>query len=105
MDIVFKTNKLEKRFNSEKELIKAYGAKNAKIIKMRMSFLRAASSLSTVPVTPPFYRHKLKGNYKGCYAVSLKHPFRLIFRPVQGGCDSELAEVTVIEIITVEDYH
>lgn len=111
MNIVFKTRKLKKIFNSEKELVRAYGAERATVIKNRMVFLRAAGNLYRVPVTPPYYRHQLKGNYKGCFAVNVKHPYRLIFRPVNsplpvledGGLD--LTRVTDIEIIGVEDYH
>ena len=111
MNIVFKTRKLEKIFNSEKELIKAYGLKMAKIIILRMAFLRATSNLYRIPVTPPFRRHQLKGKYKGCFSVDVKHPFRLILRPVNdpmpvlddGGFD--LAKITDIEIMGMEDYH
>ena len=111
MNIVFKTTKLKKIFNSEKELVKTYGAERAGIIKWRMVFLKAAGSLSRVPVTPPHYRHQLKGKYKGFFAVNVKHPYRLIFRPVNnplpvlndGGLD--LTRVTDIEIIGMEDYH
>jgi len=102
---------LKKILNSEKELVKAYGAERATIIKRRMVFLKATGSLSRVPVTPPYYRHQLKGNYKGFFAVNVKHPYRLIFRPVNnplpvltdGGLD--LTRVTNIEIIGVKDYH
>ena len=111
MNIVFKTTKLNKIFNSEKKLVKTYGAERAAIIKKRMVFLRAASNLYRVPVTPPYDRHQLKGDYKGCFAVTVRHPYRLIFRPVNnplptledGGLD--LRRVTDIEIISVEDYH
>ncbi|MFC1678043.1 killer suppression protein HigA [Planctomycetota bacterium] len=76
-----------------------------------MVFLRAVENLSRVPVTPPYHRHQLKGNYKGCFAVDAKHPYRLIFRPANnplpvlddGGLD--LTRVTNIEIIGVKDYH
>jgi len=111
MNIVFKTTKLKKIFCSEKELTRTYGAEKAVIIKRRMVFLRAANNLYRVPVTPPYYRHQLKGKYKGCFAVNVKHPFRLIFRPFNdpmpllddGGID--LKAVTSIEIIGMEDYH
>jgi proteic killer suppression protein len=111
MNIVFKTTKLEKMFNKERGLVKAYGAERAAIIMKRMVFLKAAGNLYRVPVTPPYLRHQLTGNYKGCFAVNVKHPYRLIFRPINdplpvlgdGGLD--LTRVTDIEIIGVEDYH
>ena len=111
MNIIFKTNKLRKIFNCEKELVRTYGAERAAIVKKRMVFLKAANNLYRVPVTPPYYRHQLKGSYKGCFAVNVKHPYRLIFRPANkplpllddGGLD--LIRVTDIEIIGLEDYH
>jgi len=53
----------------------------------------------------------MKGKLKGCFAVNVKHPYRLIFRPVNsplpvlddGGLD--LTKVTDIQIIGLEDYH
>jgi proteic killer suppression protein len=111
MNIVFGTSKLKRTLCSEKELVKTYGPENAKKIKIRMAFLQAAKSLAEVPVNPPFRRHQLEGRYKGCFAVDLKHPFRLIFEPNNnpvpvlndGGFD--LAAITEIKIISVEDYH
>lgn len=111
MNIFFKTNKLKKIFNSEKELVKAYGPEMAKIIMRRMVFLAATGNLYRVPVTPPFRRHQLKGKYQGCFTVDVKHPYRLIFRPVgdqlpvldDGGFD--LVRITDIEILGMEDYH
>ena len=111
MDIVFKNNKLKKVFCSEQGLLTAYGSENAKKIQNRMVILRAARNLAEVPIVPPLHRHQLKGQYKGFFAVDVKQPFRLIFRPANepvpkledGGID--LKAVTQIEIITVEDYH
>lgn len=111
MNIVFKTTKLKKIFNSEKDLVKAYGTERATIIKKRMVFLKAANNLSRVPVTPPFLRHQLKGTLKGCFAVNVKHPYRLIFRPVNSPLpvldngELDFTRVTDIEIIGMEDYH
>jgi proteic killer suppression protein len=76
-----------------------------------MVTLRAARNLAGVPIVPPFRRHQLKGNRKEYFAVDVKHPYRLIFRPANdplpkledGGID--LKAVTQIEIIGVEDYH
>jgi len=111
MNIAFKTNKLKAIFNSQERLVKTFGPDRAKIIKQRMVFLRAAGNLKDIPVTPPYLRHKLKGNYKGCFAVNVKHLYRLLFRPANdplpmtedGAVD--LQRVTNIEILGVEDYH
>jgi len=78
---------------------------------MRLTVLEAAESLNDVPTAPPTRRHPLQGNRKGCFAVDLKHPFRIVLKPAQhpipkrddGGID--LFAVTAIEIIDIEDYH
>lgn len=111
MDITFKTAKLEKTFNSEKMLIREYGAENARYIMRRMSVLRAAPVLAEVPNRNPERCHELKGNRKGQFAVDIKDPFRIVFIPNHdslplrddGGID--LARVTAITILDVEDYH
>lgn len=77
----------------------------------RMLVLRAARTLQEVPIRPPERRHELKGQRKGQFAVDLKHPRRLVFRPnhdplprkPDGGLDLEA--ITAIMILKVEDYH
>ncbi|MEN7973829.1 MAG: killer suppression protein [Verrucomicrobiota bacterium] len=110
MNIAFKTKKLEKTLNTEKALNVAYG-KNAKPLKRRLAVLRAALCLGEVSHLPPDRRHELTGNRKGTFAVDLKHPHRLVFKPnhnsvpedEDGGID--LTKVTAIMILGVEDYH
>jgi toxin HigB-1 len=111
MNIAFSTTKLQKTFNSEKELIREYGQEKSRVIIRRMAVLRAAVNLEQVPHLPPERRHELTGTRKGQFAVDLKHPFRLIFTPnhepvprkADGGID--LQQVTAITIQSVEDYH
>ena len=81
MNITFKTSKLRKTFNSEKELKKAYGHENAKKIKNRMAVLSAAINLLEVPREKPERCHVLKGDRLGQFAVDLKHPKRIVFCP------------------------
>ena len=111
MDITFRNEKLAKTLNSEKSLVREYGAENAKKIKQRMAVLTAATCLEEVPVHPPERRHELNGIRKGQFAVDLKHPQRLVFEPnhnplprkADGGLD--LKKINAITIIGVEDYH
>lgn len=109
MDIVFRTRKLERTFNSERELVKEYGKQCARKIQVRMAVLRAATSLEDVPTAPPDRCHELKGDKSGHFAVDLVHPFRLIFRPhgieEQKGEEIRKEIVSVIMITDVEDYH
>lgn len=110
-DISFSSNKLAKTFNSEAELYKKYGKRIGELIKRRMMVLMAAPSLAEVPNRPPERMHELKGEKRGTFAVDLKHPFRLVFKPnynrvprkVDGGID--LTKITLITILSVEDYH
>lgn len=110
MIIDFKTKKLEKTFNSKKALQAEYG-KNTRFIMRRMKVFYAASVLAEISHLPPERRHELTGQMKGTFAVDLKHPFRLLFKPAHnpvpllddGGID--LHQVNAITILTVEDYH
>lgn len=111
MNISFRTKKLCKIMNSEKELIREYGPEIGRKIKNRLALLDAAPCLEDVPTTPPARRHSLAQNREGQFSVDLKQPHRLIFMPnhnplpvkEDGGID--LKKVTAIEIIEVEDYH
>ncbi|MDA8407518.1 MAG: type II toxin-antitoxin system RelE/ParE family toxin [Deltaproteobacteria bacterium] len=111
MDIIFKTTKMAKIFNSLKLLIKEYGPDKAKKIKMRRDFLEAAENLGQVPALRPHHRHELTGNRKGLFAVDLTGNYRLVFAPNHdplpkrddGGLDLE--HITAIKILAVEDYH
>lgn len=108
--IVFATSKMEKVFNSDKELTRKHG-EQVKKIRARMAVLRAAANLAQVPKVPPDRCHELSEGRAGQFAVDLVHPYRLIFEPaddpvprkVDGGID--LAMVTKIRILSVEDYH
>ncbi len=111
MDIIFKTQKLEKQCNSQKVLVRTYGSRCAKLIRRRLDELRAANSLQDIRYLPQARCHELKGSHAGNLSVDLEHPYRLLFRPANepipqkadGGLD--WANVTAIEIIGVEDTH
>lgn len=109
MDILFRTRKLARIFNSREALVKQYGSRQAGKIMTRMGVLRAAARLGDVPSERPDRCHALTGDRAGEYAVDLVHPFRLVFRPyahepAQGSATNP-ASVTSIQIIGVEDYH
>ena len=111
MDIVFRTRKLEKTFNSDNDLQKTYGSQMARKIKTRLAVLSKARALAKVPTTPPERRHQLHGDRDEQFAVDLVRPRRLVFEPNHeplprrddGGIDTE--QVTAITIIDVVDYH
>jgi proteic killer suppression protein len=111
MDIAFKNKTLKKVFNSEKILKKEFGSGKARLIMRRMAVLRSSPVLAEVPHTKPERRHELSGKRSGQFAVDLKQPYRLIFKPnheilprkKDGGIN--LTKITAIKILGVEDYH
>ena len=111
MNITFRTRKIEKNFNGANALQRTFGARMARVIKMRMAVLQAARNLALVPTTPPERRHQLVGDRDEQLAVDLVHPYRLVFevdhepvpRRSDGGIDTE--QVTAITILDVIDYH
>jgi hypothetical protein len=53
MEILFRTRKMQKRINSEVELVREYDKENVKVIMRRMAVLHVAECLADVPRTPP----------------------------------------------------
>ena len=111
MDIVFKTNKLQKECNDQKLLVKHHGPRRAGLIRRRLDDLRAAGTLEAMRSLPQARCHELKGNRAGQISVDLDHPYRLIFKPASeplptrpdGGLD--WSKVSAITILGVEDTH
>lgn len=110
MDVYFKTDKLKKLCESEKELTKKFGFETSKVIKKRMVQLWAAPNLEEL-FRLPGRCHELKADRKGQLAIDIKHPKRIVFVPDHapmpykndGGID--LRNITKIQIIGICDYH
>ena len=83
----------------------------AEIIENRLKVLNAASCLEEVPKVKPERLHPLRGKRKGQYAVDLKQPCRLIFKPNMTALPEkpdgsvDLAQIKEIIILEVKDYH
>ncbi len=111
MEVVFRTRKLQKTSNSEEMLKREYGAENGRLIMRRLTVLAEANSLADVPSVRPERCHRLEGNRRGQFAVDLKHPLRLVFEPtddplpLRDNGELDLARVTSICILSIEDYH
>ena len=117
MNIYYKTKKLEQLCNNYDALVRRYGERQAKKIRIRLNALRSAKSLhdfSPPERTPERCHELLQGRKKGDpikISMDLVHPYRLIFTPdhnpvpckVDGGLD--WGGVTDIEIWGVEDTH
>ncbi len=111
MDIAFRTRRLERIFNSEKEIQRTYGDRMARTIKLRLAVVEAADTLAETADRPALRLHQLIGERTGQFAVDLVHPRRLVFKPNHdpvrlkddGGIDT--TQVTSITIVEVVDYH
>jgi proteic killer suppression protein len=110
LEIRFRTRQLQRLCNSRKELQRAFGGL-ASVIELRLQLLAAANHLGQVPHSPPVRRHQLTGRRSGQFAINVRNPHRLVFRPDHspvperrdGGID--VNAVTAIEIIEITDYH
>jgi len=110
MRIVYKTKKLEKSLTDEKELIRKYGQR-AKKIKQRRKELEAAENLFIFSKIPQARLHPYSGDRSGEWSVDILKNWRLFIEisqnpiPVFEDGSIDLAKVTTIEIISVEDPH
>ena len=94
-------------------MVKSYGQKRSKRLKVVMTALRATPNLGVLapPYSPPHRCHELTGNRKGTLSLDLDGPYRLIIGPAnnplpqrpEGGLDWHA--VTAIKILGVEDTH
>lgn len=94
--------KIEKKFANARELKINYG-KLANRIEMVLSVLKVANNLKEVPNVPPTRRHKLVGDYEGCWALDTDKSKRMILRPTNNS--DILEEINELEIIAIVDYH
>jgi proteic killer suppression protein len=110
VNILFATGKLEKEFNTDKQLSKKYGDR-AKFIKRRLAELAAAETLEDLRGLPQAKCHELIGDRAGQLSVVVSYPYCLIFVPVtdheihhpDGGLNWRA--VTTIRVLGVENYH
>jgi len=125
--VIISNNKLRKSLETERDRTKTFGADMAKKIAMRISLLEEADSLADFwpPKSLPERCHELQGERKGTFSIDLKHPFRLLFIPVeeeqegkeaeskqpvpeQQGADAELdrwRSIKTVDITSIEDTH
>jgi len=109
MEIRFKSSRIQKSCNSERESVRAWGTLNARKLRQRLAELSAAETLEGMRKLPAARCHPLKGDRAGQFAVDLAHPYRLVFEPANnpvpkkndGGIDLE--KITSITILSVED--
>ena len=109
VELTFATPRVQRLFESEKELRRAHGDRCAKKLASRLADLRAATTLEEFRRLPGRC-HELDGERQGQLALELEGGKRLIFAPsgsdvhrADGGLDWKLVEgVRVVEVV---DYH
>jgi proteic killer suppression protein len=108
MNLYFRSRKLEKTCNNEKQMKGDLGPAIAKKLRQRLQELEAADSLADISHLPPPRCHELQGDRAGELSVDLVHSYRLIFIPADdtvpvkddGGLDwSKVTEVAIVEIV------
>ena len=105
MDIEYANNGMKRVLGNQRLIAKKYGDVARNLIH-RMSDLRVASSLSDISHLPPPRRHKLTGNYEGCWGIDLSRNKRLVIRPIGDFNPDDLTTITAIRIEGINiDYH
>lgn len=81
MDIEFKNSRLQKMCTKIKKARNKLGDKLARNLIKRLNELSAFENIQQIPHKRPFRRHKLQGNYAGCFSIDIKDGYRIIFKP------------------------
>ncbi len=100
LEITFRYKKEGKIFSNERLLNKKYGDDYKNIMK-RMIELKAVNSLDEISTGPPPVRHKLSGNFAGCWAVRYSPHKRIVFKPVGEYDANDIKTIKKIEIVFV----
>lgn len=95
------SNLVKKKLKDVGTIQRCYGVL-ARPIRVVLSMLDAAPNLEMVPSVPPTLRHKLTGDYKGCWGITLKENWRMVIQPLVGVEPSDITEVIVLDVV---DYH
>lgn len=106
MEIHFARQRMRRVFESRRDLERTYG-QLAPRIEQRVTEMIAVSNLRDLQLLPGTGCHKLTGDRKGQWAVSLSGNQRMIFEPIDppAGDDPDWSEVTAVRIIEITDYH
>lgn len=114
MIVEIPNRKLKRWIENDSERRKHFGSEMAQKIKLRMDALVAAESLAVFypPNSGPERCHELKGSLSGTFSMDLKHPYRLLFTPVEdekrNKPQNELQrwrEIEIVTIVGIEDTH
>jgi proteic killer suppression protein len=108
VEVLFSGPRLRDICASDQKMQSAFGTARARKVEQRLRQLHVAETLEDVR-TMAGRCHLLTGDRKGCLALDLEGPYRLIFKPAKwmensaGGLDwLAVQSVVVLEIV---DYH
>ncbi len=104
MELSFKDKKLKKFCEDGTLLKRKYGNLQAELIIQRINELLSAESLFDISKLPQVRLHLLKGKLKKCYALDIKHPYRIVITYLNGD-PQDLRSITKVMIIEITDYH
>jgi plasmid maintenance system killer protein len=76
--ILFANSKLQREFSDDKKLKRARGDRQGKLIRQRLSELKAANTLADMWTLPAARCHELTKDLKGRVSLDLDYPYRLI---------------------------
>lgn len=111
MELSFKNRKLAKVLNSERELVRTYGADNGRRIGLRLQNIRDAASIEELSKLPQTRVHELIGDRNEQISVDAKHPYRLILvcdheeTPRKPDRGLDWARITKVQLIEITDTH
>ena len=104
MEIEYANNAMKKTLEDPRLIVKKHGD-IAKTLTYRMSDLHVTKNLSEITHLPPPRRHKLTGDFEGCWSVDVSKNKRLILRPIGDFEPEDLTSITTIRIENIVDYH
>lgn len=110
MELLYKSNRLEKSLTTDMGLAKSYGTL-AKKIKQRITQLKSADNLELISRLPVLRLHHHIGKNIGVWSIDIQENWRILFKinqdpiPTIDNDDVDLKAITIICIKSVEDPH
>jgi toxin HigB-1 len=108
VEVFYADRKLAAMCASMAKMTRTFGTVRARRVAMRLQQLRVAETLAELRLATGRC-HELTEDRKGCLALDLDGPYRLVFEPVEWVADirgnldwSAVRAVVVLEIV---DYH
>ena len=104
MELSFANKKFQALCEDNRDLKRKYGNVQSSRIIQRINELLSAESLYDVSKLPQARLHFLKGEWKGCFALDIQQPYRIIGQPDNGDI-GDLRSVTKVVLLKIIDYH